>query len=532
MFKQKALSFSIVGLGFALISIILMLLSSYDLSGSYKPLFIIFTLITIFFSMFGLILGLVEIVKPTYSREAAIKAVLLNPISLIIILIFYIKISSLYKTVTSDLEILSLENTPKSIIKLISLDDNQVLLFGIKNSFKTEPILGSNLCEISKYNPSNNRIIPIVKKIENKRNASTILPLSNGNLFMIGNGQSLENSEIFDIEDQKMIRTGKMKSLRSWPKCIELSNSNVLVIGGGGFITPVGSNKKLHKYSFKKILQGTGLSTLSLLDELMHRNIIDSEYRLNPNIDFNSDYFELELSTKLIKYTESIIDVLRIVYNNSSKTAEIFNPETLQFEHFIKLPFAYHSSFLFKHSNRIFVLIHKHSKIKNESTFLGFEIYEFDQSSLQFKFFKFIPYRIKVPIITNLKNGKLLLCGGKTGILNEDTVENAAILDVLTGKVSPVNNNLHEPRVSGKTLLLNDGRVLIYGGYGTAPSHTSAYVLRTGELYDPKTQTFTHIKGRYRRSGFTLTELKDGRVLIAGGDKKGTLAIFDTSKIK
>jgi multimeric flavodoxin WrbA len=71
---------------------------------------------------------------------------------------------------------------------------------------------------------------------------------------------------------------------------------------------------------------------------------------------------------------------------------------------------------------------------------------------------------------------------------------------------------LNNARYSHTTTLLNNGMVLIGGGYGSSGFTVSA------ELYDPTAGTFTNTgslnTARYQH---TATLLNNGMVLIAGG---------------
>ena len=88
------------------------------------------------------------------------------------------------------------------------------------------------------------------------------------------------------------------------------------------------------------------------------------------------------------------------------------------------------------------------------------------------------------------------------------------------------------------TVLLRDGRVLLLGGDSAAPDATGASgpAPATAEIFDPKTGRFTPT-GRMREQGwfFKAIRLADGRVLVAGGLSLGgddstplaTAEIFD-----
>jgi hypothetical protein len=92
------------------------------------------------------------------------------------------------------------------------------------------------------------------------------------------------------------------------------------------------------------------------------------------------------------------------------------------------------------------------------------------------------------------------------------------------------------PREFQTATRLADGRVLVAGGYtGASPSagtgitlasyrlvESSASVLRTAELYDPATGTFSPTGSMSTiRDQHTATLLQDGRVLVIGGGGEG-----------
>ena|SRR3990172_7072929 len=86
------------------------------------------------------------------------------------------------------------------------------------------------------------------------------------------------------------------------------------------------------------------------------------------------------------------------------------------------------------------------------------------------------------------------------------------------GNLRVLAQRMHETRASHTATVLPDGRVLIAGGFRKGPDGYSQIYSHTAEVFDPKTQIFT-LTGEMHseRSGHTATLLPNGNVLIAGG---------------
>lgn len=119
---------------------------------------------------------------------------------------------------------------------------------------------------------------------------------------------------------------------------------------------------------------------------------------------------------------------------------------------------------------------------------------------------------------TLLHDGRVLIAGG---VDDEVVLNSAELYDPKTGTFSR-EGSMASSRVRNTATLLQDGRVLVAGGEDYAGS--SSKIFATAEIYDPSTGAFGPTGPMTTaRSWYTATLLNDGRVLMAGGyDAKGT----------
>ena len=115
---------------------------------------------------------------------------------------------------------------------------------------------------------------------------------------------------------------------------------------------------------------------------------------------------------------------------------------------------------------------------------------------------------------TLLNNGKVLMVGGwnsSGGTITSDAA-GSELYDPTAGTFVS-SGTLNTPRDTHTATLLNDGTVLIVGGFDS-----NSNILSSAELYDPAAGTFT-VAGslNFGRAVHTATLLNNGMVLIAGG---------------
>ena len=114
------------------------------------------------------------------------------------------------------------------------------------------------------------------------------------------------------------------------------------------------------------------------------------------------------------------------------------------------------------------------------------------------------------PSATLLANGDVLIVGGEDHDGADARLASAEIFKAATLRFQ-ATGSMHHARISHTATLLNDGRVLVAGGYADG-------VTASAELYDPKSGTFSETASLLAaRCKHTAGLLPDGRVLIAGG---------------
>jgi Kelch motif/Galactose oxidase, central domain len=129
-----------------------------------------------------------------------------------------------------------------------------------------------------------------------------------------------------------------------------------------------------------------------------------------------------------------------------------------------------------------------------------------------------VPYRPGVQFsLTLLTDGRVLLAGGLATAFS--SIASAALYDPLNDAWERLPD-MSVPRLGHSATRLLDGRVLVAGG--TTSSGTPDSVLRTTEIFNPATKTWTASGPMAARRNFhRAVRLLDGRVLVAGGAQFG-----------
>lgn len=133
------------------------------------------------------------------------------------------------------------------------------------------------------------------------------------------------------------------------------------------------------------------------------------------------------------------------------------------------------------------------------------------------------------PAVAVLQDGRVLIAGGTTvPDKYADALDTAEIFDRPTEKVTPATGSMSAPRWQDTAVTLLDGRVLVVGGACLSNMSACNGDATTADLFDPKTDTFTPTANKLNvaRAYTRAVLLPDGRVFIASANDP-SVEIYD-----
>lgn len=122
-----------------------------------------------------------------------------------------------------------------------------------------------------------------------------------------------------------------------------------------------------------------------------------------------------------------------------------------------------------------------------------------------------------------LADGRVLISGGRQNTGPVDVILSSAnLFDPASNTWSPTGA-MPLALEHAQQVTLQDGRVLVAGGYENLTEASNSEGSDQAELFDPATGTWTRAPTTpFFQEGHTLTLLNDGSVLLAGGQSSGT----------
>lgn len=294
---------------------------------------------------------------------------------------------------------------------------------------------GGGLSSVELFDPTSNTFTS-AQNLTAARASHTATLLPNGKIFIAGgyNGDYLSSAEVFDPTTNRFTSAGRMVIARSGHVATLLNNGKVLLAGG----------------------VGTGWTFLA-----------DAEL-----YDPNTNTFTATggMATARESHTVTLLNDGKVLITGGHKgrranitiytSAEIYNP----------------ANGTFTATSNLTVKRHKHDA-------------------------------------TRLADGRVLIVGGSDERDGDGAYRNAEVFNPANGSFTTVKNNMNTARykLQGTAIPLKNGKVLIAGGANRA------------EVFDPTTNSFSFADGDMgtKRLFATATLLQNGQVLITGGYTDG-----------
>jgi WD40 repeat protein len=313
-----------------------------------------------------------------------------------------------------------------------------------------------------------------------ERAAHTATPLNDGRVLIVGGfktgGSSLNDAEVFDPKENRFETAGTMNSRRSGHTASRLPDGKVLIAGG---------------------FDGTYLDTSEIFDPLTHR------FTPGPR-----------LTVPRSEHTATRLDDGRVLIAGGVGTgwtflasAEIYDPRTSRFTATgsMMTPRESHTSTLLK-DGRVFITGGHKGRRSAMEIFASTEIYDIRSG----RFSKSVDLTIKrhKHDAVLLNDGRVLISGGSDERDYAGAYDSLELIDISKAKSESVATTLvTRYKLNGSVIVLKNGKVLIAGGSNTA------------EVFDPSSKQISRVDGTYGSSRHfaTATLLNDGRVLVAGG---------------
>ncbi len=120
---------------------------------------------------------------------------------------------------------------------------------------------------------------------------------------------------------------------------------------------------------------------------------------------------------------------------------------------------------------------------------------------------------------TTLNDGRILITGGYSSS-QVNTLDMAEIYDPAYNTFTPLTSTMSDTRMDHTATLLTNGRVLLVGGWSSVKGSTVA----SADIFDPSVNSFTQVASvPVSRHEHTAILLPGGTVLVCGGLEWNTI---------
>ena len=420
------------------------------------------------------------------------------------------------------------------------LHDGTVLITGGRNSSNAY----LDTAEI--YNPSDGSFTPVVNTMTRARADHTAVLLNDGTVLITG---GLDGSVYFDTAELYNPADGSftllpntMTSTRAYHTATLLNDGTVLITGGrnsnnayldtaeiynpsDGSFTPI-VNTMIHARAYHTaILLNDGMVLIT--GGKVGSAFVDTAEIYNPSNDSFTPLITPSLITARSRHTATLLNDNTVLFtggwNGSTWLSDsaIYDPSdgsVTSLASPMTSAFGYHTATLLNDGTVLLTGGYNH----NGDTYVySAEIYDPTDYS-------FWPVNNPMTSVRGdhaaslLNDGTVLITGGWNGIAYLDTAE---IYDPSDGSFTPVADTMTSVRGRHTSTLLNDGTVLIAGGLN------GNGLLSNAEIYDPSDNSFTPVANAMNsvRGFHAATLLNDGTVLFTGGFANNTYT--DTAEV-
>jgi hypothetical protein len=319
-------------------------------------------------------------------------------------------------------------------------------------------------------------------RLEEDRNATSAVLLADGRVFVFGgNDGDWATAEIYDPATGTSTSTAR--SLRRAAQCVTLLGDGRVLIAGG--------------------------------------NELDDGI---PGPDLSVDFYDPATGqyTKVGRLLDGgCSDAVPLpdgrVLLNGGYSAEVFDPETSTHA---SIPNEWGSAAIGLPGDRVLMIRYSHDYVEGNLQPASYRV--LDPATGSVSATGTIPAFRSVESLTlvGLADGRVLIAYEGSSTILYDPKSNTVTVTYAIGMTTS--------RSDPAAVLLQDGRVLFAGGFDLVRHVGSRDRLRSAEVYDPRTGTFTAAGDmRVPRAGHFAVLLENGKVLVGGGAGTTSLELFD-----